>query len=44
MAVILSMDEWKLIEKILQKLEDEEDIRDADNAHARHAKEDKKLK
>jgi prevent-host-death family protein len=39
MAVILSMEEWELVEKILQKLEDEEDIRDADEAHARYEKE-----
>ena len=36
MAVLLSMDEWKLVEKLLQDLEDREDIRDADEAHARY--------
>lgn len=29
MAIIISVDEWKAIEKLLQKLEDEEDIREA---------------
>lgn len=38
MAVLLSMEEWELVEKLLQKLEDEEDIRDADEAHARYEK------
>lgn len=37
-AVILSMEEWSLIEKMMQKLEDEKDIRDADEAHARYKK------
>jgi prevent-host-death family protein len=39
MAVIVSMEEWDEIEKILRKLEDEEDIKDADDAHARYSKE-----
>lgn len=30
MAVIISLNEWKAVEKLLQKLEDEEDIRDAE--------------
>ena len=29
-AVIISITEWKAVEKLLQKLEDEEDIRDAE--------------
>jgi hypothetical protein len=32
MAIIMSIDEWESIEKILQKLEDEEDIREAELA------------
>lgn len=39
MAVIVSMEEWKVIEKLLQQIEDAEDIRDADEAHARYMKE-----
>ena len=39
MAVIVSMEEWNLIEKVMQKIEDEEDIKDADEAHARYMKE-----
>lgn len=31
-AVIISVEEWKVIERLMQKLEDEEDIRDADEA------------
>ena len=31
-AVILSIKEWRAIEQLLQKLEDEEDIRDAEAA------------
>lgn len=31
-AVIISLEEWKSVENLLQKLEDEEDIRDADEA------------
>ena len=38
MAVIVSMEEWKVVERILQKIEDEEDIRDADEAHVRYMK------
>ena len=34
-AVLISMDEWKAVEKILQKQEDEEDIRDAEAAMRR---------
>ena len=30
---------WKIIEKLLQRLEDEEDIRDADAAHEHYEKE-----
>jgi prevent-host-death family protein len=32
MAVIISLEEWKAYEQLLQKQEDEEDIRDADAA------------
>lgn len=38
-VVMLPADEWMAIEKILQRLEDEEDIRDADAAHLRYEKE-----
>ena len=38
-VVMLPADEWKRIEKLLQKLEDEEDIRDPDAAHERYEKE-----
>lgn len=31
-AVMISVKEWEVLESILQKLEDEEDVRDADNA------------
>jgi len=34
-AVLISLHEWKEIEKVLEKLEDEEDIRDADAAMER---------
>lgn len=34
-AVIISIEEWKAVERLLQKLEDEEDIRDADAAMER---------
>lgn len=34
-AVIISTEEWENIERLLQKLEDEEDIRDADTAMER---------
>lgn len=39
MAVILSIEEWNLIEKMMQRLENEIDIKDADEAHARYKKE-----
>lgn len=32
MAVIISLEEWKVVEQILQNLEDQEDIQDADKA------------
>lgn len=32
MAVIISIEDWESIEKLLQKLEDEEDIREAEIA------------
>ncbi len=38
-AVLISFDEWQAIEKILQRLEDEEDIRDAEAAMERIKKE-----
>ena len=38
-VVMLPAEEWKTIVKLLQKLEDEEDIRDADSAHKRYKKE-----
>ncbi len=38
-AVLISFAEWKAIEIILQKLEDEEDIKDADVAYAKYLKE-----
>lgn len=31
-AIIISIEEWEVVEKILQKLEDEEDIREAELA------------
>ncbi len=38
-AVIISLDEWKMIEYILQKVEDEKDIKAADAAYAHYLKE-----
>lgn len=38
-AVIISLKEWETIEQILQKLENEEDIRDADAAYTEYLKE-----
>ena len=38
-AVLISLDEWKAIEVILQKLENEKDIKDADAAYASYLKE-----
>jgi len=38
-VVMLPADEWKVIEKLLQRLEDEDDIHDADAAHERYEKE-----
>ena len=38
-AVLLSFKEWKPIEALLEKQEDAEDIRDADEAHKRYLKE-----
>lgn len=34
-AVIISLEEWKSIERLLHKLEDEEDIQEADEAMER---------
>lgn len=39
MAVIISVEEWERIEKFLQQMEEEEDIRAADEAHRRYIKE-----
>ena len=38
-AVLISLDEWNAIVVLLQKLEDEEDIKDADAAYASYLKE-----
>ncbi len=38
-VVLLPAEEWVAIEKLLQRLEDEEDIRDADAAHERFERE-----
>ena len=38
MVVLISFEEWQEIEKLMQKMEDEEDIKDADKAHARYLK------
>jgi prevent-host-death family protein len=38
MVVLISFEEWKEIEQLMQKKEDEEDIKDADKAHARYLK------
>jgi len=37
-AVILSLDEWNAMEKIIEQKEDKEDIRDADLALKKHSK------
>lgn len=42
-AVIISLEEWKSVEHYLQRLEDEEDIRDADVAMKRIKKGEKTL-
>ncbi len=42
-AVIISLEEWKTVECLLQKLEDEEDIRDADATMERIKKGEKTL-
>lgn len=38
-AVIISIEEWEKVEKLLEHFENEEDIRDADEAHIRYLKE-----
>ncbi|NGX41854.1 MAG: hypothetical protein K940chlam7_00128 [Chlamydiae bacterium] len=38
-AVLISLDEWNAIAVLLQKLEDEEDIKDADAAYINYLKE-----
>lgn len=42
-AVIISLEEWKSVERLLEKLEDEEDIRDADAAMERIKKGEKTI-
>ena len=42
-AVIISLEEWKAAENLLQQLEDEEDIRDADAAMQRVKKGEKTI-
>jgi len=37
-AVLISLDEWNAIEALLSKLEDEEDIKDADIEYAKFLK------
>lgn len=36
MAVIISVEAWQRIEKLLRQMEDEEEIRNADEAHNRY--------
>jgi len=38
-AVIISFEDWQLIEKLLQRIEDEEDLLDAESAMERIKKE-----
>jgi len=37
-AVLLSLEEWNAIEKLLEQKEDKEDVRDADIALQKHSK------
>jgi prevent-host-death family protein len=37
-AVLLSLEDWNLIEKLIEQKEDKEDIRDADIAFQKHSK------
>lgn len=37
-AVLLSIEEWNQIEKLIEEKEDEEDIRDADVTFKKHSK------
>lgn len=37
-AVLLSLEEWNAIEKLIEQKEDKEDIRDADIALQKHSK------
>jgi prevent-host-death family protein len=37
-AVLVSLEEWNALEKLLEQKEDKEDIRDADRALKKHAK------
>lgn len=38
-AVLISLEEWKALERLLEKIEDEEDITDADIEYAKYARE-----
>jgi antitoxin YefM len=38
-AVLISLEEWNAISSLLQKIEDEEDIKEADTAYASYLKE-----
>lgn len=38
-AVLISIDEWRLVERILEDMEDKEDIKDADASYKRYKKE-----
>ena len=42
-AVIISLEEWNALERLMEKLEDEEDIRDADAAMERRKKGEKTI-
>jgi prevent-host-death family protein len=37
-AVIISLEEWRNIEHMLEQIEDEEDVKDADLAYAQYRK------
>ncbi len=38
-AVLISLKEWKIVEALLKRAEDEEDIKDADAAYEKYLKE-----
>lgn len=42
-AVIISLEEWKAMEQMMQQFEDEEDIKDADAAMNRYKKGEKTI-